>query len=232
MIQNGIVQRATRFRLRIRWPTRADASGRAADARARRLGVHGKKKKGGRGDWRGPRLPEFYLLAEHEGRRVRVRADRFGARARRAAAAQVRRGRAWRRTPRTPPPRSPPPRSPRPATPRLKTPPRRHESAAVEGVDGRYEVRARAARGAVRALRVRETPVWLARARTGKDCAPYATGALPRRVEMQLMRAAPAFRRASRRMGPRVRGTKGRNERGTVRLRTRSTRGTGRRSRR
>ena len=47
----------------------ADASGRertrAEDARGDGWASM-EKKKGGRGDWRGPRLPEFYLLAEHE----------------------------------------------------------------------------------------------------------------------------------------------------------------------
>ena len=49
--------------------TMADASGRertrAEDARGDGWASM-EKKKGGRGDWRGPRLPEFYLLAEHE----------------------------------------------------------------------------------------------------------------------------------------------------------------------
>ena len=49
--------------------TMADASGRertrAEDARGDGWASTG-KKKGRRGDWRGPRLPEFYLLADHE----------------------------------------------------------------------------------------------------------------------------------------------------------------------
>ena len=97
MIQNGIVQRATRFRLRIRWPTRADASGRARVGCARRpLGVHGKKKKVDAAAGRATSPARGFISSRNTSRTRRVRVRQltaWSARMDRAAAAQVRRGR-------------------------------------------------------------------------------------------------------------------------------------------